>query len=354
MNNIVTLFQKLVQIDSPSGEEDRIAKYLFEYLKKYTYTVKKDKSSNIYAYIPGTGEPLFFAAHMDTVEPGKRIKPVMHDTYITSDGSTILGADNKASIACILSALEKLKSNHIIHRPIELVFTVCEETDNSGALNFDYSQIQSKFGYCFDSVSPVGSIIIASPFYERFDIKIIGKEAHASKPQEALNALLGLNKLLNSVTLGKIDTETTINIGTVNGGFVRNTIPGEIYLKGEIRCLTEKKLLNHKSKFTRILTAISKKSGIKFEYDFVRENPGYKFTSAQKHIIDTITDKMKTVRIKPEPLVAWGVSDANIFNNNGLVCFNLGDGVEYAHSRKERIKISDMEKLVNLMVQLAT
>lgn len=232
---LVEQFMTLVKIDSATGDEDEITTYLLNWFKKRNIFVKKDTYGNIYAQIPGNKLPLFFSAHMDTVEPGKNIKPIIHNGYISSDGSTILGGDNKAALAAMLCAADHFIQSKIDHREIEFIFTRSEEVGNYGAIHFDYRLLHAKTGFCFDSGNPVGTIIQASPFYERFDITVKGKAAHASRPYDANNVLYFLSSFLREVTLGKLDDDSIINIGVIQGGDVRNTIPGELIIKGEIR-----------------------------------------------------------------------------------------------------------------------
>lgn len=352
--NLLNIFLELVQIDSPSGKEGEMAEYVKAYLNSLVDEVKKDIHGNIFARTKGEGEPLFFISHMDTVEPGCGVTAQIKNGYVTSDGTTILGADNKAAVACILEALCFFKSSKIKHRPIELIFTYSEEVGNYGAINFDYSWLQAKIGYCFDSISPVGTIIQASPYYERFDIKILGKAAHASCPHEANNILHFLTSLLNEITLGKLDDDSLMNIGVVHGGDVRNTIPGELVIKGEIRSFVESKLIQHKKYFLQKIHKLISKHKMKIELEFVRENPGYKYTSSRDiSIIKTIKQLIKKNGFAPKMKTDWGVSDANIVNEKGLLCFNLGDGVEGAHTKQERVKISSLNDNLKLIKALA-
>lgn len=351
-NRLINNFVKLVSVYSPSGNELEFSDLLINLLKKYG-SPHKDKYGNILIRKEGTGKPLFLSAHMDTVEPGKNIKPRINGNYIVSDGTTILGADNKAAIACILEFLELLKNKKTPHRTVEVIFTRSEEIGNYGAVNFDYSLLRAKEGFCFDSNAPVGTIITASPYYERFDLEIIGKSAHAASPSEAINVLFVFKELLCKVKPGFQDSETIINLGVIQGGYVRNTIPGNLFLAGEIRSFSEKKLIKNKNRVKKILNSVSKKFKSKYKIEFVRENPGYKFTNVPiNQLIDTVKQRMLLCNIKPRLTVSWGVSDANIFNQKGLNCINLGDGVENAHTVKESVKINEMKKNANLIYNL--
>jgi tripeptide aminopeptidase len=352
-NRLIQTFFNLVQIDSPTGEEDAVADYIVHYLTPLVTSVQKDAYGNVYACVAGTGEPLFFSAHMDTVEPGRGIKPKVEHGYAVSDGTTILGADNKSSLACMIEAVEQLKELGQPHRPIEFVFTKSEESGNYGAINFDYSLLKAKKGFCFDSATPVGTIISASPFYDRFDLTLIGKEAHASRPNEAVNALAMLRDILHHIMLGTVDNDTIFNIGVINGGFVRNTIPGTITLNGEIRSFVEEKLDICKDTFIALVKEVVGAYKGDYTLEFVRENPGYKHTHKEAtEFMNFIKEKTSATGLEPHVKEVWGVSDANIFNDKGLLCFNLGNGSEFAHSVKERVSVVSLEQVVTLIIQL--
>lgn len=343
----------IVKIDSPSGEENDVADFIVHYLKDKVDVIKKDAIGNIYTRIEGKGTPLFLAAHMDTVEPGRGIKPQIKEGYITSDGTTILGADNKVAVAGIIETIEQLKEKKILHRPLDILFTTTEETDSSGARGFDYSLLSAKQGYCFDRTDPVGTIVTASPFYERVDLTIHGQEAHASKPEGAINVLSILKELLNTLTIGVIDEDTIVNFGIIKGGFVRNTIPGELYLGGEVRSFVEEKLIKATDQIKDAVETITKKYKATYKIECVIENGGYKFSKDNQFLKQTETI-IKQTGFTPNQVVAWGVSDGNTFYTKGLECINLGDGAEFAHEKRERIKIQNFEDLVKLMIALIT
>jgi tripeptide aminopeptidase len=346
----------LVSVYSPSGGEEIFAEYLAEKLRELADVVVIDGFGNVYARVEGEGEPLFFAAHMDTVEPGKGIKPrITVDKYLVSDGTTILGADNKATIAVYLSLLEDLreKNEKLEHRPLEFVFTKSEETGNYGAINFDYKLLRAKRGYCFDAVAPVGTIITASPYYERIDVKLIGKAAHASKPEAAKGVLGPLKELLENIRLGRISNTTICNIGKIEVGVGRNTIPGGASIEAEIRSYVEEDLRRVLDDFLVVIQNAAKTIDVEISHE--TENPGYYHCDKTvKTEIARIESCMSKIAIKPVKAESMAVSDANIFNNMGLVCINLGDGVEGAHSKEERIAIASMEKNLELCKKLVT
>ncbi len=353
MHRSIQTFFDLVRIDSPTGEEKALVEFLITKLQTLGLSVSQDKYGNVYARLDGDSEGIFFSAHMDTVEPGRGIHPKIYGEYLVSDGKTILGADDKIAIAAILEAIPVILSQS--HKTVELVFTCSEEVGNYGAMEFDYNLLQAKNGYCFDLSQPVGTITIASPFYERFDITLMGRSAHASHPEEAINVLPALSEILQIAPLGKADEDTFFNIGVVDGGDVRNTILGSIMVKGEIRSFTAEGLSATKESFRKNVAKIATKYGINTKEEWVWENPGYKHISEKSRSFITDTEKLiKEIGLKSIITQTAGVSDANIFNDKGLLCLNLGNGGEFAHTTKERIKISELENLIQLMVALVT
>lgn len=350
---LTDIFIQLVKIDSPSGQEGELADFLIDYLKKNQLVdfVTKDTCGNVYARKNGIGEPLFFAAHMDTVEPGRGINPQIKDGYIASDGTTILGGDNKIAITCILETIQILKQQKAKHNTLEIIFTLSEESDGCGARNLDYSRLKAKKGFCFDISAPIGTIVTAGPFYERVDLVLKGKAAHASLPEKGVNALSIFNSLLNSINLGRNGDDFLFNIGVVKSGSVRNTIPEEVIIKGEMRSLDENKLEAQKKEFVTALEKAVKKYQGNHTLEIVRENPGYKYQLSSPELI-WIKQKIKSAGFKPVFQVSWAVADANIFNNQGLACINLGEGSEFTHTKEERVKISELKNLVKLMLSI--
>jgi tripeptide aminopeptidase len=353
MNRLLETFFTVVQIDSVTGEETKISEYLYHYLDGKVDILKKDERGTIYAKVNGEGNPFFFSAHMDTVEPGRGIKPRVEDGYVVTDGTTILGGDNKTALACIVEIVDILHESKMKHRPMEIIFTTSEEVGNYGAVGFDYNLLESTEGYCFDSGNPVGTVVIASPFYDRFDLKLIGKEAHASRPENAINVLGGFRKLLASVTFGKIDEISIFNFGVINGGSVRNTIPGTMTVNGEIRSFKDENILHHRKNFMGMLTEMKNGTDVDYEVTFERENPGYLYSKDDPFVLST-ANVLSRNGFEPNLIESWGVSDANIFNDKGLKCVNLGHGGEFIHTTRERIKIEDMNRLLIVMKLLVS
>ncbi len=353
MDAVVKTFIDLVRIDSPSGEEEKVADFVVSGLKPYS-KVEKDKFGNVYACIEGTGESIFMSAHMDTVEPGRGIDPIIKDGTLIPKGNTILGADDKAALAPMLEMM-KSASKAARHAPVELLITRFEETGSYGAANFDYKRLKAKRGFCFDTVNcTIGTIISSSPIYESFDIEIIGKESHASTPELANNALIAFASFVKDIRLGAVSKDTRANIGIVTCGGVRNTIPGKVLAKGEVRSLKEESIRRYKDAIDSALLKQKSERGIEYKTNFVRENGGYDYHPGDKgwKLVEYASKKLEKSGIKTNITTSWGCSDANVFVDKGLECINLGNSVMNPHTNKEKITVADLNKLYSVMMAL--
>jgi tripeptide aminopeptidase len=351
-NGLVSLFLDLVKVDSPTGKEERVANFICDRIKDVADTVKMDHG-NVFAHIDGNGEPIFLSAHIDTVEPGVGIKPKTDGNLITSDGTTILAADDKAAVAAIINAAESLHKKGLQHRPIDILFTRSEESYNFGAVEFDYGLLQAKAGFCFDAAHPVGTIIKASPYYENFTLVIKGKAVHASTPDRGVNALLAFSEIMTRAKFGALDEESVANVGLLETGTAINTVPGELTAKGEFRSFDEGKLESHKQHLREIIEGVKAKYGFDYTLKFIRENPGYRLESEEElRLLESAKAAVVAIGLTPHVIETQEVSDANIFNEKGITCINLSDGVQNPHTKEERISISEMENLVRLILKL--
>ncbi len=342
MKNVVDLFQKLVQIDSPSGQEHGMIAYVKNWLDKIGLSYQIDKLGNVLAKNQGTGKPILFCVHMDTVEPGKGIKPLVKNGIIKSAEGTILGVDNKAAVASVITAVEEYLKNEKHPKSFELLFTVSEE--NGGGLeNFSFNWINSKKGFVFDSIKPIGSIILKSPYICLFKAEFIGIASHSSTPEKGKNALMPAIKTLNKIKVGKLDKgETTINIGLIKGGTGINTIPEKVIIEGEIRSYQKKLFDYHLNEIKTIFN--------KAKFTTSGFAPGYNHKKTSL-LIKKINEIYSSLNIKHQYYSYSAVSDANILNSKGIETVNLGDGVENAHTNEEQIKINDLTKLKNIIYE---
>jgi tripeptide aminopeptidase len=296
---------------------------------------------------------------MDTVQPGEGVAVLFKDGVFTSDGRTILGADDKSAIAVILEALSIVKEDAMAHGPLEIVLTTCEEVGLAGAKNLDFSLITAPFGYALDGSDTEG-VIIQAPSANRFEVHVIGKDAHAgAHPEKGINAILLAAQAIAGLTLGRIDPETTCNIGWIEGGLATNIVPPRVSLRGEVRSHDEAKL---QAVTDGILQAFSR------TVDGYTPSPG---ENSRPALETQLTRSYSRTRIPVDhPLVdlarraaadlgrsmrtkiSGGGSDANIFFEKGLPLGILGTGMREVHTTREFVRLEDMIRATELLVEI--
>lgn len=358
-DRLVNTFIELVRIPSPSLKERDFADYLKSKLESLGLRVFEDSSGkalggnsgNIYAFLEGSGEPILISAHMDTVSPGENINPKIQGEYIVSDGTTILGSDDKAAIAGILEALQAIKEENIIGRNVELLFSIGEENGLLGAKNLDVSLIRAKEGYVLDGEGDIGTLILKAPTHDRFYLYIYGKASHAgTSPEKGLNAILLSSEFLLSLPWGRINDITTANIGIVKGGRATNIVPDEVYLEGEFRSLEKENIETLWKNFVEELSKIELKGG---KYELKKENLYKGFSiSKEEQVVKRIVSVLEKMGKNIRTIHTMGGSDANILNSYGIKTINVGIGMENPHSKEERIKIESLYETAVLIYNL--
>lgn len=360
---LVESFMELVRIDSISREERDLADFLIEKLEDLGLEVivdqagEKAKSNcgNIIARFKGNIKevtPIMFSAHMDTVVPGKNIEPVCEGDKILSSGKTILGADDKAAIAALLEALHIIKEDNISCGDIEIVFSICEEIGLLGAKNLDISSLTSQIAFVLDSGGPVGEIISAAPSQNSLKIIIHGKSAHAgSNPEEGINAIQVAGFALSRMKLGRIDEETTTNIGIISGGKATNIIPDEVILEGEVRSRNEEKL----EKYTKILKQVVEDTAQEFKAkaEVIINRKFYCYNlSTDDRIVKIAMKAAKDMGLEPLLRPSGGGSDANVFNKKGFPAVDLAIGMEKVHTVDEYILVKNLKNTVEYVLSI--
>lgn len=348
---LIDEFCKYVKINSESGNEKPFYNKLLKDVKQLNFTVKTDNAgekcgsnaNNIYAILKGddTKKSRFIACHMDTVSSGGTINPVVGKEFITSDGTTILSADDKSAIAAFLEAVRCFKENKITHRTIEVVFTIGEEQGLIGAQNFDTSVLKSKEGLVFDISRSPNYIVSHSPYKTKFDVTLLGKSAHAGiNPEDGISAAMIFANAVSKMKLFKVDEETTANIGYVCGGTGSNVVMSELIAKCEVRSINKEKHDKHISHMIETFKDSAKQLGGSCEIKITNQYPGYKISKDSenlKNVSDIISSMGKEVKL----ISSGGGSDANIFISKGFDVLNIGTGMESIHSNQERININD-------------
>ncbi|MCX6780961.1 MAG: M20/M25/M40 family metallo-hydrolase [Candidatus Magasanikbacteria bacterium] len=352
IDRLTKIFLDLVQIDSPTGSEGAVADYIIDFLAVEKISSHKDSFGNVYAFVPGEGDPLVLCSHMDVVQPCIGVKPKIENGYIVTDGTTVLGGDNKVAVAAILECVRAARESGATLRPLDLVFTCSEEIGNEGAIHFDYSLLHGREGYSFDSGVAFGTIITGSPFYERFDVEFIGVGTHASRPETGNNALAMLRDALVKIPLGRPTETMTCNVGIVESGKARNAVPGNAILRGEVRSYKEDEIIATIAEIARVCEAAASAHGGSAKIETVRENGG--FLHEQTHpLVAKVAAKISSVGLTPIYQNVFGCFDANIFIEHDVTLINISPGVEFAHGTGERMSIENLEKLGNIVLELA-
>lgn len=352
MMTLIDTFFELVKIDSPSGSEENVRKWLIQWAKSRKLSHFTDSVGNlVLKKEEDTLIPFFLCAHMDTVEPGRSIHPIIQDGVIQSQGNTILGADNKASMAVILTAVDEW----LLKKPIngiELVFTVKEET-GGGAEFFDTKLIENKQGFIFDYAEPLGTIVTSAPYIVNFSIEFIGKGTHACFPEKGVNALQYATKYIDSLQLGANDEKDVfLNIGKIHGGSVVNAVPEKVVVEGEIRSFSRTKFENILEMLELRLSQIQKQFGnatFKFSTSGYCSGYTHKDNSKQVLFLEKILNNYK-LPIKKKKV--FGISDANSFAELELEVLTLSDGVIDPHTTSERISVDDLKKLQMIILDM--
>ena len=355
-NDVVSYFLDLIVIDSESKKERAIADKLKRDLEELGAIVEEDdcglkidgNAGNLYAYFPGVinKKPILLCAHCDTVVPGKGIKPTIENGRIFTDGTTVLGGDDKSGIAEILMAIKQIKDKGIAHPPIEVLITVSEEIGLLGAKNFDISKLQADFGYALDT-HQVGEVVIGAPSQNSLQINFYGKEAHAGvEPEKGLNAICLAAEAITAMPKGRIDFETTCNIGIIQGGSATNIVPKEVLVKGEARSHNKVKLQKVCEEIEQAVISTVKKfnvNGAQASFHFELNKEYEAFLIDRNAPVVTLAEKaLQNLHLPVDIKVGGGGSDANIFNAKGLPTVILGTGMNKVHTTDEDILVDEL------------
>ncbi|MCR5767708.1 MAG: M20/M25/M40 family metallo-hydrolase [Lachnospiraceae bacterium] len=365
-------FKKLTSFDSESYNEQEIAGYLFRKLEDLGLSVKMDDAGNrlrkkagytegpafgnIYGLLEGNtgGEPVLFCAHMDTVSPGKGKMPVFHpDGRVTSDGTTVLGADDTTGIAAILEALTVIKENALSHPDIEVVFFVAEEPYCRGSSVFDYSLIRSKQAYVFDLDGKIGTIANRAPSIISFKVMIEGKSAHAGfEPENGISSILVAALAISGLETGRIDCETTANIGLIKGGTGRNIVPGSTVVEGEVRSLNASKARALIKKYRSGFAAAAEKFGAKIIFEAEEMISAYS-VSKNAQVIKRYEKALKELGYGPAELITtFGGSDNNSLNRHGIEGIVVSNAMNNVHTTGEYFFTGELVKSAEIAVRL--
>ncbi len=356
-DRLVDTFVDLVKIPSPSWQEHKVMDYIiqrFSRLGAECIPYECDDSYNLLMRLPGSkaGTPILLSGHMDTVVPCDDVKPLIKGKKITSDGTTVLGGDDKAAIAMFIEAFEHIREQNLPHAPVEILLSCAEEMGLKGIKKFDLSLLKSKYGFVFDSGGDIGRIITEAPFHSNMTITITGKASHAGMaPEKGINAINVISEIITKLPSGRIDDETTLNVGLISGGRATNIVAEEATCCLEVRSIENKKMLAIEKEVRSIIKKTCSRYKARFKIDRTLEYEGFKI-SPDERIARICHDAMTRIKIKPVMLPMGGGSDTNIINKGGLRSIYLSCGMRNIHSTDEYIKISDLEKGTKLVLSI--
>ncbi|MBS4202976.1 M20/M25/M40 family metallo-hydrolase [Lederbergia citrea] len=354
-------FLELVQIDSETKHEAEIAKVLKQKFESFGVEVFEDDTmeqtghgaGNLICTLKGTkaeADSIYFTCHMDTVVPGNGIKPSVKDGYVVTDGTTILGADDKAGIAAMLEAIRILKEQNIAHGDIQFIITVGEESGLVGAKALDPALVKAKYGFALDSDGKVGNIIVAAPTQAKITTVIHGKTAHAGvAPEKGVSAITIAAKAIAKMPLGRIDEETTANIGRFEGGQATNIVADHVYVLAEARSLVPEKMEAQVAKMKEAFEEAAKNMGGTADVDIEIMYPGFKFADGDQ-VVEVAKKAAEKIGRKPALLTSGGGSDANVIAGFNIPTVNLAVGYEEIHTTNERMPVEELNKLAEMVV----
>ena len=347
-DRLVKTFCDLVRIDSPSGEEDATAIDLIERLQALGFSPVRDDYGNVIAG-DGGPDPLLLSAHLDTVEPGRGIKPIVNADRIVSDGTTILGGDCKAGVAAILEALTSIREDGTAHRPIEVAFTREEEIGLVGARNLDFSKIAAREAVVFDGEGPPSQITSASPTYIGFDIEITGRAAHAGvEPEKGLSAIEIAAAIISKLPQGRLDQESTFNIGTIEGGTVRNAVPESTTVRGEFRSRNLETLDSIRLQLSEAISSVREAfPEATIEDHLQTEFETYTLTDDDP-ATSLVTAALRSLGLEPSLRPSGGGTDGNIFRRRDISAVVVGMADHDMHTVRESVTIPDLVDAAHL------
>jgi len=363
-SDALACFLELAALPSPPGEERAVADRVLDYLGALGLESDEDDAGvtvdssigNIYARLDasdGPGEPLFFCAHLDTVLPEGPIEPeVGEDEVVRNAAGTILGADDKSAVAAMLEAAARLVEDGRPHAGVELLFTPKEEVGLLGAAAFDQTRLAARVGYVYDHAGPIGEIILGAPFQQKLDVRFHGRAAHAGMyPEEGRSAIAAAARAIADLRLGRLDDVTTASVGRIQGGTARNVIPEWCTFAAEARSHDERKLADLVREMVDAVTFAASLEECEVEAQVSGLSRGYRFRRDDLPV-QIAAAALERVGREPSYILSGGGADANVFNERGLQCLNLANGMTDIHTPDERIAVADLHEMVEVTLAL--
>ena len=362
---LVDLFLELCAVPSPSGSERVVADRVTAYLTDLGLEWDEDDSAarlngdtgNVYCRIPpangAEGTPIFLCAHTDTVPPEAAIDPVIDEDGIVRNASgTILGSDNKAAVVVMLEAVRRVLGEGRGHAGIELLFTPQEEVSLRGADAFDHTRLVATTGYVYDQGAPLGEIVLGSPHARVLDFRFHGAAAHAGMyPEDGRSAIAAASRAIADFRLGRIDDETSANVGVITGGTARNVVPEWCSFTAEVRSHDERKAVGLAREMLESAAFAASLADCEVESEVRPSFPGYRFREGDEPV-RLAAQALARAGYTPSYALSGGGADANVFNARGLHCVNLANGMMEIHTPDEHIAVADLEGMVEVTLAL--
>jgi tripeptide aminopeptidase len=364
MPDVVELFTDLAALPSPPGEEREVADRVALYLRELGLGVDEDDAGprvgstagNLFCRLEPTGAnggiPIFLCAHLDTVPPQGPIEPVLEDGVVTNAHETILGADNKAAVAAMLDATRRIVEEGRPHAGLELVFTPKEEVGLFGAAAFDHERLAARLGYVYDQAAPIGEVILGAPYSQSMEVRFHGRASHAGMyPEEGRSAIAAAARAIADLRLGRVDDETTANVGLVEGGTAANIVPEWCTLVAEARSHDERKLADLVQEMLDAVTFAAGVAECEVETRVQKSYRGYRFRRDDPPV-RLAAAALERSGFTPSYALSGGGADANVFNERGVPCVNLANGMTSIHTPDESITVADLEAMVEVTLAL--
>jgi len=359
----LALFLELAAIASPSRQERTVMDRCVSYLSGLGLATQEDapplpgdQAGNVICRIPATagetGTPIMLCAHVDTVTPTGPIEPVVSGGIVTNAHDTILGGDNKAAVAAMLEGVRRLVSENRPHAGVELILSVQEEIGLLGAKAVDCSQLAARVAYVYDHSAPIGSLVTACPSQYSIDATFLGRSAHAGiAPEDGRNAIAAAARALSEMRFGRLDDETTANVGTISGGVARNIVPDRCEVRLEVRSRNHERALKQSQAMLDALTYAANAAECELESAVTFEYRAYKLRRTDP-VVQIAWGALESCGFAPVLAATGGGADAHIFNANGIPCVNMANGMELIHTPQERIAVADVEAMVDVTLAL--
>lgn len=364
MTDIIEEFQELAEISSPSGGERRMAEVLTKKLSDLGLSVFEDdagekiggNAGNLYAFFPPTegfsGDFILLSAHMDRVPGGDGIRCVDHGEFLSSDGTTILAADDLSGVCAILDGVRRVKESGKPHGGVEIVFTVSEEDATKGAKNLLYERIRSKAGYCMDSSGRFGRVVTGAPKIDHLKIEFFGKRAHAGaepeKGADALKAAAGVKSLAKE---GRLGPETTANLGILSGGTATNVICDHAVIYGEVRSYDAGKVRGYEEGLGKLIAESTEGTEVRAEFSVIPDTEAFRVDPSDP-VVQKLLSAMEKTGIKGFPENGGGGMDANTFNQQGIISVGVATGYLKNHTKEEILYKEDLRKAGQTVAEL--